>query len=323
VSGRDPDGKWKIEDEDRQQQAGEGGQQLSTAIEYARRGFRVFPCGENKAPIGSLVRHGNKNATTDHDIIARWWRARPDALIGTPTGRAAGFVVLDIDRKNGVDGVATLRVMDVELPMTPTVLTRSRGAHVYFEPPEGRLIRNSAGLIGPGLDWRGEGGHVILPSPGSGYSWVEGTEGLPLADVPAQLMPPESEEVAIGPARYCEELSVDGERMLFEAVERILSAPAGEQETTLTWEARLVGRMAASGTVPAKLALEYLLLEIAGGSDEPVPLRSYNPKWPWRKAELARKITGAFRRGLALPFPDYDAMEREMTRLQMEGWVDD
>lgn len=52
--------------------------------------------------------------------------------------------------------------------------TASGGLHLHFEPGD-HGIRNTAGAngrgIGPGLDWRGDGGFVILPSPGSGYFW--------------------------------------------------------------------------------------------------------------------------------------------------------
>jgi putative DNA primase/helicase len=72
------------------------------ALGYARRGWPVFPChwqGERrKRP---LIECGFHAATTDNEAqIRAWWRRWPDALIGVPTGRAIGAVVLDIDVKD-------------------------------------------------------------------------------------------------------------------------------------------------------------------------------------------------------------------------------
>src|SRR5438270_1970119 len=58
------------------------------------------------------------------------------------------------------------------LPETPMAHTASGGLHLYFESPDRIEIRNTASAygadIGPQLDSRGEGGSIILPSPGSG-----------------------------------------------------------------------------------------------------------------------------------------------------------
>src|SRR2546430_16120117 len=96
--------------------------------------------------------------------------------MGAQPGDPLGGAVLNIDRKEGGPaGLATLGKIDCPiLPLTPTVYTASGGMHLYFTRPEGGL-RNTNGErgrgIGPGLDWRGDGGYVILPRPGSGYSW--------------------------------------------------------------------------------------------------------------------------------------------------------
>jgi hypothetical protein len=118
---------------------------LEWALHYAtRHRVPVFPC------IGSGPR-----------------RKRPYAGRGFHDG-----TVLDIDVKrpeaNGFDTLDDLG--HSILPETPMAHTPRDGLHVYFDPGE-RELRNSAGLIGAGLDVRGDGGYVILPSPGSGYEW--------------------------------------------------------------------------------------------------------------------------------------------------------
>jgi hypothetical protein len=52
--------------------------------------------------------------------------------------------------------------------------TPSGGGHLYFRPPPGVEIRNSAGKLGPGLDVRGVGGYVVAPPSvidGKAYRW--------------------------------------------------------------------------------------------------------------------------------------------------------
>ena len=145
---------------------------LGAALEYVQR-VPVFPC----RPDGPRRKHphtphGFYDATGDREIITKWWTTWPRALIGMPTGLKSGYVVLDIDVKdpeaNGFDSLEDLGLSI--LPDTPMAHTASSGLHVYFDPG-GRELKNSIGLIGPGLDVRGDGGYVIVPSPGSGYVW--------------------------------------------------------------------------------------------------------------------------------------------------------
>ena len=93
---------------------------ISAALSYARLGWPVIPlhypvggggCSCNnpacdspaKHPIGKLVPHGLKDATTDEELIRQWWARYPQANIGIRTGAESGLVVLDIDPHNGGD----------------------------------------------------------------------------------------------------------------------------------------------------------------------------------------------------------------------------
>ena len=134
---------------------------LDAALGYAHRGWPVFPChwrGEyRKRP---LIQRGLHAATCNEGPIGDWWHRWPGALIGVPTGRTNGFVVLDVDVRGSVNGFDTLAELGFAiLPDTPTVYTASGGLHLYFESPDHPEIRNTAGNrgrgIGPGLDWRG------------------------------------------------------------------------------------------------------------------------------------------------------------------------
>ena len=163
----------------------------------------------------------------------------PHALIGTPTGERTGIAVLDIDRKDGRNGFRTLAGLGyVEPPKTPTVLTRTGGMHLHFERPEGGF-RNTVGAagrgIGDGLDWRCDGGYVILPSPGSGYTWGTWDYGnaTPLP-VPEDLLPREVE-----PNPFTARLTSIGPTVRgLAGVLRCLDAAApGERNTLLFWAA--------------------------------------------------------------------------------------
>jgi putative DNA primase/helicase len=280
---------------------------LDAALRYAGRGWPVFPCqwqGEGrKRP---LIERGLHAATTDAATVSAWWTRWPEALIGLPTGEPIGCVVLDIDRKEGgPDGLATLGKIDCPiLPLTPTVYTASGGMHLYFQRPEDGL-RNTNGErgrgIGPGLDWRGDGGYVILPSPGSGYRWdkrLHFGRYAPCA-VPETLLPksprivtraPMSERApkrAIGLSRYAE-------AALDKAARAIINAPGGEQEATLNSEAFSIGTLAGAGGVPADFAKKILVWAAR-------QMRDHDPQRPWRPGEIEFKVARAFADGMRHP----------------------
>jgi Bifunctional DNA primase/polymerase, N-terminal len=126
---------------------------VDAALDYARRGWPVFPCqwqGERrKRP---LVAHGLHTASRDEAQIRNWWRRWPHALIGIPTGRAIGAVVLDIDLREDTYGLDTLADLGLAiLPDTPMVHTASGGLHLYFEVPQRPEIHNTSGERGSGI----------------------------------------------------------------------------------------------------------------------------------------------------------------------------
>jgi len=72
---------------------------LEAALIYASWGWRVLPV----VPNGKLpaTQHGVHDATTNPDIISRWWQANPDYNVGVAAGIQSGIVVFDIDPRNG------------------------------------------------------------------------------------------------------------------------------------------------------------------------------------------------------------------------------
>jgi Bifunctional DNA primase/polymerase, N-terminal len=225
-----------------------------------------------------------------------------NALIGVPTGRANGFVVLDLDVKNAVNGLDTLADLGFAiLPDTPMVHTASGGLHLYFEPPASPEIRNTGGArgrgIGPGLDWRGEGGFVIVPSSGNGYCWDPqwNPETAALAPVPTALLPRKPERRSTArPVRPVIGLSPYAEAALDSACRHIMSAQAGEQEVTMHRECFSIGTLAGAGAIPTNLTRRTLIWAAHQMPD-------HDPRRPWRAHEIEAKVNRAFDEGMRHP----------------------
>jgi hypothetical protein len=136
-----------------------------------------------------MVAHGCKDATTDHEQIAAWWRRWPLANVGLAPGNEAGFWVLDIDTDKG-GAVSFQRARDRHPALEPTVvsITGGGGRHILWRT-WGRRLTNHVGLL-PGVDVRADGGVIVAPpsmhASGQRYRWHEdGTPGrVPLGETP-------------------------------------------------------------------------------------------------------------------------------------------
>ena len=156
-------------------------------------GFPIFPCvPSTKKPYKDS--NGFKDATTDLKQISSWWIKHADALVAMPTGKVSGYVVLDVDDRDGSDGkqprdgsgnLDSLEQQYGKLPDTWEVLTPSGGRHFWFKYPDTE-VRNTQSRIGEGLDIRGEGGYVIIP-PSKKYHWEASNTKEP-AEMPEWLI---------------------------------------------------------------------------------------------------------------------------------------
>jgi hypothetical protein len=80
-------------------------------------------CGQvGKHPLGSLVPHGLKEATTNRARVLAWWTRHPLANIGLACGHV--FDVLDLD---GPDAVAALRAVATRYHISLPAGGRSSG----------------------------------------------------------------------------------------------------------------------------------------------------------------------------------------------------
>ncbi len=185
------------------------GDMLAAALDYALAGLPVLPL-DGKVPRN----HGGlTNASTDPAVISEWWRRWPEANIGIRTGTESGLFVLDVDVQHGGAGtLAELERSHGKLPR-PHVLTGGGGHHYLFAHP-GSEVRNSAGLLGPGLDTRGDGGYIVAPPSvhASGRPYKQLRPFADLDQVPAWLLENTAARLNGGPAEPVAEIIPQGRR---------------------------------------------------------------------------------------------------------------
>lgn len=151
---------------------------LSAALEYAERGWAVFPL-DGKVPA---IESGFKAASTDPELIRYWFN---DTGFNVGVAIPEGHVVLDIDPRAG--GPETLREIRDQLPKSTLVAKTGRGdggLHIWFrgEIPKVKL---------PGIDIKRPGkGYVVAPpsihpDTGGAYEWRN--PGTPIADFEGKI----------------------------------------------------------------------------------------------------------------------------------------
>lgn len=162
------------------------------ALDYARTGWAVFPCKpRGKEP---LTRNGLKDATTNLDVIRRWWLTEPAANIGLNCGKS-GLMVIDLDKRADADGLQEWDKLLAEYQLeshTATSRTGGGGRHLLFRVPDGVTVKNSASKLAPGIDVRGDGGYIVLPPSvhpaGPTYCWEAQTEIEPAPEFVIRLL---------------------------------------------------------------------------------------------------------------------------------------
>ena len=211
-------------------------------------GLPVFPCDANKRP---LTTRGFHDASTDPEQIRRWFTNPAAVMIGVPTGAVSGFLVVDVDVKDGRQGMAWLDANSHRLPQTRTIRTIGQGLHIYLRMPAGFDVRNSASKIAPGIDVRGNGGYVIVP-PSQGYSVAD---DAPIADTPDWLIPalcPPTPAPVTPPVRTAAPRLVDGgsalgREALGQRCDAIRNAPDGAKHYAINESAFAIGGLVSAG----------------------------------------------------------------------------
>lgn len=121
------------------------------------------------------TRNGLKDASSDPAVIERWFTTWPHANIGIVTGKVSGIVVVDVDPRHG--GAETWDALIAEhgtVPAGPACATGGGGWHFYYRHP-GHHVPSRAGILGAGIDVKGDGGYVVAPPSvhitGLMYEW--------------------------------------------------------------------------------------------------------------------------------------------------------
>ncbi|WP_250283133.1 bifunctional DNA primase/polymerase [Frankia sp. CiP1_Cm_nod2] len=228
----------------------------AAALALAGRGIHVFPVRPGaKIP---MVRWGSES-TDDPAIINAWWSRWPAASIGVACG-PSGLVVIDIDGPAGAESWAALTAEHGEV--TTCAVTTGRdggGRHLWFRAGPAPGVRNSAGLLGPGIDVRGTGGMVLAPPSlhrsGRRYAWA--------ARAPLALLPDWLREAATPtpPARRPSRAlpPVPADRLLVGLVRVVSDAPEGTRNDRLYWAGTRAAEHAAAGRLDHTTAVDALL----------------------------------------------------------------
>ena len=163
------------------------GRALKAALFYRGLGWSVIPCeARGKKPLVKWEPYQHEAATEEE--IREWWSDKwPGANIAVVTGSTSGVLVLDVDGEAGAESMKDLP----PLGEAPESRTGSGGAHHWFKHPGDGEYRNfTRGL--PGLDFRGDGGYVIVPPSihpnGTEYRWVTAPHTHAPVDAPEWLL---------------------------------------------------------------------------------------------------------------------------------------
>ena len=105
---------------------------LAAALDYAKRGWPVFPTRRDKHPVTA---HGNLDATTDEKTIRRWWSEFPGVNVMVACGDKLS--VLDVDMHKDENGKGELKRLMAEHQqaffITPVSHTGGGGLHILFQ----------------------------------------------------------------------------------------------------------------------------------------------------------------------------------------------
>ena len=277
---------------------------LAWALGYAGGGIAVFPLRSNKSP---LTAHGFHDAITDEAQIRAWWAKWEYADIGGVPPH--GVIVLDLDEKHGVHGIADFVRFDGRHPDdvgTLQATTPSGGRHLFFAA-DGQAFKHGR-IPGTGIDVIVHNkGYVALPHPDGGRAFVR---IAPLAPAPAWLLaaregaprlmpasrPGPDLPLLIGKAKSFTGVTSNRARLALDrACEALSTAPPGQRDYLIGRHVYWLGRMAGAGEIDSDATRAALVAAMRACSEPDA-----------RKTETnVAKVARCFNDGMARPaIPD-------------------
>src|SRR5690606_6670876 len=147
---------------------------LDAALQYCREGLHVIPIAPGrKKPLVPWAEYQARPAT-EEEIRGRW-QQWPNANVGLVTGKAAGWVVLDVDIRYGGDPVN----LHNQAPTGWVTQTGGGGHHFFYRYPEGvDDIRWRQLKATQRVACKADGGYVVAAPSVSGesgtqYRWIQ------------------------------------------------------------------------------------------------------------------------------------------------------
>jgi hypothetical protein len=220
-------------------------------------------CGQPaKHPLGSLVPHGVKDATTNRARVLAWWTRHPQANIGLATGHLFMSWMSTAPPAPTPSG-----------PWRLSMACRVRGRwsapagggwHFYLAPTG---LGNVHPHDLPHVDWRGRGGYVVAPPSRHPYQWATGRDlDTPPGTVPAVVLERLDRRPPQRPASPVKLPAVGdgpGDRYaraaLAEELARVAAAPVGQRNRQLWESARNLYNLVASGALDQREVHQGLL----------------------------------------------------------------
>jgi P4 family phage/plasmid primase-like protien len=191
----------------------------TAAVWYANNGWTVLPvhgidingrctCGKPHNDPREIGKHPalynwNSEASSDPEVVARWWEQNPDYNIGVFC-KASGFFAIDIDPRSGGDDSFITLEERAEGSIIPTVEAITgeytvkgrvvRGRHLIYKcDPNEKFLGNLSKEGLGGIDIKHNGYILLSPSrhfSGMTYDWKPGHEPwkMEVAEAPEELL---------------------------------------------------------------------------------------------------------------------------------------
>ena len=158
---------------------------LEYALKYHNMGWNVVPVRSDKKPLIKWKDFQQRQSTTEE--INEWFTLWRDANIAVLTGSISKIVVVDIDSPKGLENLLVkVNKKDLE---TLRSQTGRGGTHLFYRTS--KQLPNAVGIL-PGVDFRAEGGYVVVPpsihANGKTYKWINKVKILELPDKIARLL---------------------------------------------------------------------------------------------------------------------------------------